>query len=143
MVYWIIIMNLFPNQSLSSKRTGFTIVELLIVIVVIAILAAIVIVAYNGVARSAARSVLRSDAEQAVKLLQNYRTTNSNFPTTTASITGGLPNSVNTTYEYTATSTTFCLTVSSSRAEQSYYVTESNEIKEGTCPGQPRCPARQ
>ncbi len=32
-----------------SKQRGFTIVELLIVIVVIGVLAAIVIVAYNGV----------------------------------------------------------------------------------------------
>ena len=36
-----------------KRRTGFTIVELLIVIVIIAILAAITIVAYNGLQQRA------------------------------------------------------------------------------------------
>ncbi|MGO2030128.1 MAG: type IV pilin protein [Glutamicibacter ardleyensis] len=38
-----------PKHTTTNKRRGFTIVELLIVIVVIGILAAITIVAYNGV----------------------------------------------------------------------------------------------
>lgn len=44
-----------------SKRTGFTIVELLIVIVVIGILAAITIVAYNGIQARAAQSKINND----------------------------------------------------------------------------------
>jgi|GEM_PF-811753 len=44
-----------------AKQKGFTIVELLIVIVVIAILVAIVIVAYNGVQRRAAEAKRESD----------------------------------------------------------------------------------
>ena len=43
------------------KRSGFTIVELLIVIVVIAILAAITIVSYNGVTSRARDAVMKSD----------------------------------------------------------------------------------
>jgi prepilin-type N-terminal cleavage/methylation domain-containing protein len=45
----------------NSKNRGFTIVELLIVIVVIAILAAITVVAYNGIQQRAANS--KRDAE--------------------------------------------------------------------------------
>ncbi len=54
-----------------QKRTGFTIVELLIVIVVIAILAAITIVAFNGVQARARDSQRLQDAktiEKAIKL---------------------------------------------------------------------------
>ena len=41
------------NLLVRKKQTGFTIVELLIVIVVIGILAAITIVAFNGVQQRA------------------------------------------------------------------------------------------
>jgi general secretion pathway protein G len=44
-----------------KQQSGFTIVELLIVIVVIGILAAITIVAYNGVQNRAKTAALTSD----------------------------------------------------------------------------------
>lgn len=53
----------------ARKQTGFTIVELLIVVVVIAILAAITIVAYNGIQNRAKSSALQSSASQAEKKL--------------------------------------------------------------------------
>ena len=53
----------------ASKKSGFTIVELLIVVVVIAILAAITIVAYNGIQNRAKVSSLQSSASQANKKL--------------------------------------------------------------------------
>jgi prepilin-type N-terminal cleavage/methylation domain-containing protein len=45
----------------AKKQTGFTIVELLIVVVVIAILAAITIVAYNGIQTQAQAAKQKSD----------------------------------------------------------------------------------
>ena len=54
---------------------GFTIVELLIVIVIIGILAAIVIVAYNGITNSAIQNTVKSDLASVNKKLLLYRQT--------------------------------------------------------------------
>ena len=64
-------------QWASKKQAGFTIVELLIVIVVIAILAAITIVAYAGI-QSRARDASRdSAADTIMKALELYAADNS------------------------------------------------------------------
>jgi prepilin-type N-terminal cleavage/methylation domain-containing protein len=55
-----------------GKTKGFTIVELLIVIVIIAILAAIVIVAYNGVQNRAKNAQYRADVATIVKKTELY-----------------------------------------------------------------------
>ena len=55
------------------KNRGFTIVELLIVIVVIAILAAITIVAYNGIQTRAKASAIISDLKATEKAFKLYK----------------------------------------------------------------------
>jgi type II secretion system protein G len=55
------------------KQTGFTIVELLIVIVVIGILAAITIVSYNGVQGRANDTAIQSDLQAIAKKLELYK----------------------------------------------------------------------
>lgn len=57
----------YTFEIMNKSAHGFTIVELLIVIVVISILAAISIVAYNGVQNKAADSVVKSDLRQATQ----------------------------------------------------------------------------
>lgn len=63
-----------------TNTKGFTIVELLIVIVVIAILAAITIVAYNGIQGRARDSQRVADMQSIVKALELYKTTNGSYP---------------------------------------------------------------
>jgi general secretion pathway protein G len=65
-----------------SKQDGFTIVELLIVIVVIGILAAITIVAYNGIQQRAVVASLTSDLVNASNKLKLYQVDNSGYPLT-------------------------------------------------------------
>ena len=93
------------------KQQGFTIVELLIVIVVIGILAAITIVAYNGIQNRGKAASAQAAANSLAKRAEIYNTENSQYPTTTSVITGtGTQNSVTTTTTstwYSAQSTAF------------------------------------
>ena len=63
-------------RKMTNTNRGFTIVELLIVIVVIAILAAITIVAYNGIQGRALDSTRLSDLATIRKALEAYKTVN-------------------------------------------------------------------
>lgn len=71
----------------TNSRSGFTIVELLIVIVVIAILAAITIVAYNGIQSRAKTSSAQSAAVNLDKKIETYNALNSQYPNTADVIT--------------------------------------------------------
>lgn len=64
----------------TPQQAGFTIVELLIVIVVIGILAAITIVAYNGIQGRARDSQRLSDVKTIVKALEIYKANNGVYP---------------------------------------------------------------
>lgn len=63
-----------------TLRQGFTIVELLIVVVVIAILAAITVVSYSGIQKSATTSAVKAELANNGKLLEMYRVENSQYP---------------------------------------------------------------
>jgi prepilin-type N-terminal cleavage/methylation domain-containing protein len=63
------------------RQNGFTIVELLIVIVVIGILAAITIVAYNGIQNRAQLAKSQSDSASAVNKIEISNADNSVYPT--------------------------------------------------------------
>ena len=81
-------------------RGGFTIVELLIVIVVIAILAAITIVAYNGIQERANNTKTQQALIAWVKALQLYKTDMSRWPAGSSCLGDGYlygPNNSDTT----------------------------------------------
>lgn len=67
-----------------KHEKGFTIVELLIVIVVISILAALVIVAYTNVQAKASYSHMRSDMETLKKELEVYKVNTGTYPDSSA-----------------------------------------------------------
>lgn len=64
-----------------KTKSGFTLVELLIVIVVIGILAAITLVAYNGVQAKARDAQRQSDINSITKALEMYYIDNGQYPT--------------------------------------------------------------
>lgn len=63
-----------------QKQRGFTIVELLIVVVVIAILAAITIVAYSGIQNRTNDSAVQADLRNFGQKVQEYITLNNTVP---------------------------------------------------------------
>lgn len=67
-----------------NKQSGFTIVELLIVVVVIAILAAITIVSYNGIQQRSNNTAIISAVSQTSKLIKAYYAVNTEYPSTSA-----------------------------------------------------------
>jgi len=119
---------------MTEDNKGFTIVELLIVVVVIAILAAITIVAYNGVRSRAVESTLKIDAENASKLLANDLTTTGSYPAAGAQANSGkgLPTSNGNTYNYTPNNGSnpagYSLTYSNPSSKNSYIVTNLNSV---------------
>lgn len=67
------------NEHMKSK-SGFTIVELLIVIVVIAVLAAVSTVAFNGIRGRAIESTVSSDLSNNLKKLKRFQIENNRWP---------------------------------------------------------------
>lgn len=136
----------------AQKQKGFTIVELLIVVVVIAILAAITIVAYNGIQSRAKDSAAQLTADQATKKLLVYKVTNGgNYPADAAELATvlNLPSpgsgatvvtaSDGTTYEYIANNSvsprTYCLTTTKSGISFFTGTSNGNNATKGACPG--------
>lgn len=76
-----------------KSRSGFTIVELLIVIVIISILATITIVAYNGIQQRARDTKRSSDVASIQKVLEVYKAQSNDdtYPYTGNTTAGNLP----------------------------------------------------
>jgi prepilin-type N-terminal cleavage/methylation domain-containing protein len=80
------------RQQEKLSQQGFTIVELLIVIVVIAILAAISIVSYNGIQQRARNTQVTAGVNQYLKAIQSYYVINSAYPTDSGCLGSNYPN---------------------------------------------------
>lgn len=118
-------------RSMNRKAYGFTIVELLIVIVVIGVLAAISVVAYNGITEKVRNSALRADLSNAQKQLKLFQVEAGSFPATA----DNLKFSPGITHNYIVNNSsnpqTFCLDAQNGLSK--LMVTESEMPMEGGC----------
>ncbi len=67
-------------NNFKQKTKGFTIIELVIVIVIIGILGAISFVVYNGITNRAKRVAMEAEADKLTKKLAIYRADNDTYP---------------------------------------------------------------
>lgn len=87
------------GSNTKFKQQGFTIVELLVVIVVIGILSAITIVSYSGVTNKAKDSTAKAQADAIKTAAGTYNALKGNYPftksaLTTASATDGISQTI-------------------------------------------------
>ena len=123
----------------AKNKQGFTIVELLIVVVVIAILAAITIVAFNGIQNRARDAALKSEVTDARKQLGIFATTNGDtFPSainscpTPASGAACILNNSKNTLSYNGSGNSFCFSAADANGN-SYFVTQAGMVTSGNC----------
>lgn len=125
-------------QKRHTNTSGFTIVELLIVIVVIAILAAITIVAYNGIQERARASSVSSALSQVNKKLAIYllESPAGQYPADLAA--AGITDTGSVSYQYTVNNSvnppTYCVTATT--GSTSYKASSTtNTPTSGGCAG--------
>jgi prepilin-type N-terminal cleavage/methylation domain-containing protein len=120
-----------------SKDAGFTIVELLIVIIVIAILSTLAIVSYNGIKIRAQTAVVQTDLDGAAKTLEIYKNGTSSTITYPPDLaTANLKSSSGTIFQYTYTSSTNSYCLSATNGSIAYNITSSSNVPtSGVCPG--------
>jgi len=128
----------YGSATYLKQRQGFTIVELLIVVVVIAILASITIVSYNGITKSARNSAVQSTLSQAAQKLEITRMndTNDSYPGTLSAAGLNLVNSGDTTYTYAVSSDNKAYCLASSQSGRTFFVTSTiRNPQPGICTG--------
>lgn len=118
-----------------SRTNGFTIIELIVIIVVIGILVAITIVSYAAITTNAKKQVVQTDARTVAAALTKYKAENGGYPTQ-AQFSALSFQSVQSTFQYSYDSAagTYCLT-SSVVGASSFLRSGSSTTSDGGCPG--------
>lgn len=114
----------------NKKQHGFTIVELLIVVVVIAILAAITIVAFNGVQNRARIAVVQADLKSAVTQIGIIYADLGSYPPNISTLKRGS----STVLHYASTSpSSFCVSAGDNSGNNWYRISSTEPLTAGAC----------
>jgi prepilin-type N-terminal cleavage/methylation domain-containing protein len=121
-------------KGITPHPKGFTIIELLIVIVVIGALALITIVAYNGVQQRALVTTLKSDLANASKQMELAQVDTGSYPTAFPS---GVKASQNVVLSLSQTANGYCINAESltSNSIKWSYASANGGFQEGLCSG--------
>lgn len=131
---------IIPIKNIKIAGHGFTIVELLVVIVLIGILATVTIVAYTGIQRQAIVTSLQSDLTNASKQLKMFQVENGVLPSSIISCpnpTAGnmcLKSSNDTAFQYLASANPQLFCITATKNSYSYNVNQDSIVIAGPCP---------
>jgi len=114
-----------------KTKSGFTIVELLIVIVVIGILAAVTAVVFNGVNQRARESLVKDALAKVSRQLEVDKTTRGSYALQLSDAGADKTNGVN--YQYTATGAEYCVTAT--KGSTTMHLCSGQEIANGAYGG--------
>ncbi len=119
-------------------KTGFTVVELIIAIIIIGILTAIGIVGYRTAATKAVDRQLMSDLNKVNNQLEADYVDNKQYPATLANSNGGagvtVSNGTQLAYTTSPNRKSYCLIATSSKSgTNTYNITEAGVVKSGSC----------
>jgi len=123
-----------PIQS-SRKINGFTIVELLIVIVVIGILASISIVAYSGIQNRARTTVVQSDLRTVGQLMELHVATNGTATNSLAALNdgAGFTPSNGVEVQIFTFGSNYCVQASTGGGNNYHFLWRGESMQEGGC----------
>lgn len=123
------------HKSETKGQGGFTIVELLVVIVVVAILVTLTVVSYAAVTNNARKQAVKTDAQTIAAQLNKYKADKGSYPTDLAAVQSSAP-AITSKFQYTYDSktATYCVTASVEGAS-AYVKSGGVEAKDGACPG--------
>lgn len=124
------------------RANGFTVIELLIIIVLIGIVATISVVAYRGVNERSVNTQLISDLTKAADQVELDYLSNKQYPevASEANSNKGLATSPGTELTYISSTDNqwFCIEASSSKeGTKNYYFEQDGTATEGICPDAP------
>ena len=123
------------DEGNNTHKNGFTIVELLVVIVVIGILAAITIVAYTGIQQRARVATMNSDLNSVQNIFELWNVDHSSYPTDISATTVKASNDI--VLQSANSSTGFCVNAyskSDPTLRMSWSSTEGG-VQDGLCNG--------
>ena len=123
--------------KVGSSSRGFTIVELLIVIVIIGVLAALVIIAFNGMQERAQLSSITSDLHTGSKKILLGKADTDKPPATTAVLPGGssalsFSSNIYNIVTYCASDTDFVLAAESKTGKKLYTKNNATVVRDDT-----------
>lgn len=102
-------------MSKTRLNSGFTIVELLIVIIIIGLLATITVVSYRGVTGQAAQSAVKANLKNAAEEIELQKSKEKVYPAALSNFEKPIAGTDTTTYQYARTNNGFCLMGTSKR----------------------------